>query len=67
MMMNCKQATRLLSEKQDRPLSSKEKVALKFHTLICAGCRNFDKQMDALSVFSRSYLKTKGREDSKDD
>ncbi len=63
-MMNCKEATRLLSEKRDRSLTSKEKAALKFHTMLCSACRNFDKQMDALSVFSQSYIKGK---DNKDD
>lgn len=58
-MINCKQATRLLSEKQDRPLSAREKMALKFHTMMCSACRNFDKQMSALSVFSRSYINGK--------
>lgn len=58
-MMNCKEATRLLSEKKDRPLSARENMALKFHTMICAGCRNFGKQMNALSVFSQSYIKGK--------
>lgn len=61
--MNCKQATRLLSEKQDRPLSIREKMALKFHTILCVGCRNFEKQMDALSVFSQSYIKAKKTKD----
>lgn len=61
--MNCKEATRLLSEKQDRPLSEKEKTALRFHTLICSGCRNFGKQMDAISIFARSYIKGKDKKD----
>lgn len=58
-MMNCKEATKLLSEKRDRPLSSKEKTSLKFHTMMCSACRNFDKQMDSISVFSQSYIKGK--------
>jgi hypothetical protein len=62
-MMNCKEATRLLSEKKDRPLSAKEKMALKFHTMMCVGCRNFSRQMDALSVFSQSYIKGKENKD----
>ena len=60
-MMNCKEATRLLSEKKDRPLSKKEKMSLKFHTMMCSACRNFDKQMDAISVFAQSYIKGKDK------
>ena len=64
-MMNCKEATRLLSEKRDRDLSVKEKSSLKFHTMMCSACRNFDKQLAAISVFSQSYIKGKGK-DKKD-
>jgi hypothetical protein len=53
-MMNCKEATRLLSEKKDRPLSGKEKTSLTFHTLICS----------AISIFAQSYIKGKDKKDS---
>lgn len=62
-MMNCKEATHLLSEKKDRPLSAKEKIALKFHTIMCSGCRNFGVQMDALNIFSQSYIKGKDKDE----
>ena len=63
-MMNCKEATRLLSEKKDRPLTGKEKASLTLHTMICSACRNFGKQMDAISVFSQSYIKGNNKKDS---
>jgi hypothetical protein len=53
-MMNCQQATRLMSEAQDRPLSLKEQAELKVHTLICAGCRRFGEQMHLLRRFSKA-------------
>lgn len=62
-MMNCKEATRLLSEKRDRPLSNKEKTSLKFHTMMCSACRNFDKQMNSISVFAKSYIKGKDKDE----
>ena len=62
-MMNCKEATRLLSEIKDRPLTGKEKASLKLHTLICSACRNFGKQMDLISVFAQSYIKGKDKKD----
>lgn len=40
-MLSCHQATRLASESQERTLSFKERMALKIHTMICDGCRNF--------------------------
>jgi predicted anti-sigma-YlaC factor YlaD len=44
-MMNCKQATELMSQELDRPLSWRERVALHFHVMMCDGCTNFRKQM----------------------
>ena len=54
-MMNCKQATQLLSEKLDRPLTSKEKIALKMHVLMCPACRKFGKQMEEIRIISKCY------------
>ena len=58
-MMNCKQATQLLSEKLDRPLSKKETIALYFHTTMCASCKNFSNQMEELRNISKLYSKGK--------
>jgi hypothetical protein len=52
--MNCEQATRLMSEAQERPLSLKEKTELKFHTVMCSGCRRFGEQMTLLRRFSKA-------------
>ena len=62
-MMNCKQATQLMSEKLDRPLQTKEKVALGIHTTMCVSCRQFGLQMEELREISKSYVN--GTEDSK--
>lgn len=56
-MMNCKEATQLMSEKLDRPLGTKEKVALGFHMTMCVGCRNFANQMEELRNLSKHYTK----------
>ena len=57
MMMNCKEATQLLSEKLDRPLNAKEKVSLGFHTTMCPSCRYFSHQMEDLRQMSKHYAK----------
>ena len=44
-MMNCKQATQLMSQSQDRKLTLKERAHLKFHLVMCSGCTNYNKQM----------------------
>lgn len=54
-MMNCRHATRLLSEAQERELSLSERTGLKLHTAMCAGCRNFGRQMQVLRKISRAY------------
>lgn len=38
-MMNCKEATQLMSQDLDRKLSLVERLGLKLHLLICKGCR----------------------------
>lgn len=54
-MLNCRQATQLCSEEQDRPLSRMERLTLRLHTLICASCANFRKQMSFLSLATRRF------------
>lgn len=53
--MNCKNATRLISESQDRALSASEKLTLRVHLLMCSGCRNFNRQVPFLSQVMRAY------------
>ncbi|WP_019530039.1 zf-HC2 domain-containing protein [Dasania marina] len=55
--MNCQQVTRLLSDAQERQLSLKERAALKVHTMMCYGCRNFGQQMGSLRELTREYVK----------
>ena len=47
-MLSCEQATRLLSEGQDRKLTFPEKMNLKVHTAMCSGCREFGRQLGSL-------------------
>ncbi|MGR0279207.1 zf-HC2 domain-containing protein [Marinomonas dokdonensis] len=55
-MMKCKEATQLLSEKLDRPLDRKEKLALAMHTAMCPPCRQFGKQMEDLRFIAKAYI-----------
>lgn len=54
-MMNCHQTTRLISESQDRTLSVPEKMSLKMHLMMCAGCKNFSLQVPFLSQAMKAY------------
>jgi hypothetical protein len=64
-MLNCHEATRLMSESQERPLALSEKAPLKFHTMMCAGCRNFGEQMKALRMMTRAYAKRESEQEEK--
>jgi len=47
-MLNCQEATRLLSDRLEQPLSRGQRLALILHTLMCSACRNFGKQAEFL-------------------
>jgi hypothetical protein len=49
----CRQAARLLSEGQDRPLSLGEQLPLGLHLLACPACRAFQQQLRLLRQASR--------------
>lgn len=56
-MMNCKQATALMSQAQDRALSRRERIALRLHTLMCKGCNNYNKQLAFISETMKRFSK----------
>ncbi|TCT10250.1 hypothetical protein EDC26_102206 [Paralcaligenes ureilyticus] len=57
-MLNCRKATRPLSQSQERALSLKEGMSLKIHVTMCSGCRNFGRQLDVLRQIARTYAKS---------
>lgn len=57
-MLNCKQATELMSREQDDSLAFGEHLSLRFHVAMCAGCRNFRKQMAFLHTACARYPET---------
>jgi hypothetical protein len=54
-MLSCKDATRLLSQAEDRRLSYAERVKLRLHLMACVACSRFSRQLalmrDALSRY----------------
>ena len=64
-MLNCRDATRLMSEGQERPLSLMERMSLKFHLSMCSGCSNFKEQIKSLRMMTRSYAKGKDEQAGK--
>jgi hypothetical protein len=47
-MFTCKEATRLVSQGQDRSLGFAERAVLRVHFAICRGCRNAARQLEFL-------------------
>jgi hypothetical protein len=54
-MLNCREATRLMSEQQERSLGTREKLELQVHLMLCKGCKNFSLQMPFLRQTMRAY------------
>lgn len=53
MMMNCKEATQLISQGLERKLSLVERLGLKLHVLVCTGCRASERQFEFLRAAAR--------------
>ncbi|MBI5626468.1 MAG: zf-HC2 domain-containing protein [Nitrosomonadales bacterium] len=54
-MLNCKHATMLMSQGMDKKLGMMQKMGLRFHLMMCSGCRNFNKQMEFLRQGCRKF------------
>ena len=54
-MMNCKHATKLMSQERDSSLSIKQQIELRFHMMMCSGCRNYNKQMAFIRKTMQQY------------
>ncbi|WP_275286340.1 zf-HC2 domain-containing protein [Halomonas elongata] len=54
-MLMCKDATRLMSMKRDRPLTIRERVSLRFHLAMCSACRECDRQFELLHHVNRRF------------
>jgi len=48
MNLSCKEASRLMSQAEDRSLSPPERTALKAHLALCKACRAASEQMQQL-------------------
>jgi len=54
-ILSCKDATRLLSQAQDRPLSSFRRWRLSLHLMTCDACTRFERQLEFLREALRRY------------
>jgi hypothetical protein len=54
-LVTCREASRLLSRRLDRPLPFGERVKLRLHLLVCDACARFERQMALLRAAMRKY------------
>ncbi|MGO2008209.1 zf-HC2 domain-containing protein [Vreelandella alkaliphila] len=57
-MIMCREATRLMSLKQDRVLSFRESTSLRFHLSMCSACRACARQFDLLHKIGEHHPST---------
>jgi hypothetical protein len=44
-LLSCKEATRLLSQGEDRRLAYVERIKLRLHLAVCTACTRFSRQL----------------------
>ncbi|MDO8370086.1 MAG: zf-HC2 domain-containing protein [Candidatus Nitrotoga sp.] len=54
-MLNCKQNSELLSQSLDRPITFREKMAMRMHLMMCRGCRSCEKQLAFIRKAAREF------------
>jgi predicted anti-sigma-YlaC factor YlaD len=52
-MLTCKQASQLISQSLDRPLTLTDRLRLRLHLVICDACMHFKQQMAVLQTVLR--------------
>lgn len=53
-MLDCKHNTELLSQSLERPITWRERLAMRMHLMMCKGCRNFEKQLAFIRKAARA-------------
>ncbi|HEX6137509.1 MAG TPA: zf-HC2 domain-containing protein [Casimicrobiaceae bacterium] len=54
-MVTCKEVSRLLSQGEDRRLGLFERVKLRLHLQVCAGCARFARQLAFMRAALQRY------------
>jgi hypothetical protein len=54
-VISCKEASRLLSQRQDRPLGFWERLKLRAHLALCDVCTRFSKQLEFMRAALHVY------------
>ena len=52
-IFSCREAARLASKAQDHALAMPQRMALRMHTLMCATCRSYERQIILIDTVFR--------------
>jgi hypothetical protein len=52
-MLSCAEVSRLASERADRPLTWRERLAFRFHLAMCRNCARYARQLELLGRAAR--------------
>ena len=55
-MLSCKQASELVSQALDRPLSIRERWSVRFHLFICRACTRFSRQLAFMQATIEKFV-----------
>ena len=55
-MLSCIQASQIISQSLDRPLTLRERFTLKLHLAICKYCKRFSQQVQTLHVAIKTMV-----------
>ena len=55
-MLSCIQASQIISQSLDRPLTLRERFTLKLHLAICKYCKRFSQQVQTLRVAIKTVV-----------
>lgn len=61
-MLSCREATRLVARSMEQRLTWKERLALRFHLMMCDVCRRYRDQLIWLDRTLAISFRDKGRE-----
>lgn len=62
-MLNCHNATLLMSQARERRLGMRERLSLRVHTMLCGACARFGQQLPLLTAAARRFAGQKDRDD----
>lgn len=62
-MMDCHDATFLMSQGRERKLTFSERMKLRLHVGMCRGCANFERQLPLLGAAARQLAESPEQRD----